>query len=159
MRIVAQKLSEAERVQRERWVEDIEIMGELHRRAATELEARLAAGEVDPVVLPHPRDFLWDRTIRAVRIVGPTDEEQHKAAMVLVRLCNPLVDVLNSDQFARADDVLRVRAIGELETLNSSLPPRLQQWPRPRFAQDYELFPEACVKKWVLDAGPPGEGS
>ena len=71
--------------------------------------------------------------------------------MVRVRLCLPFVDVLNSEHFTRADDPNRVWAIDELWALNSSLPPRLQQWPGPRFGQDYELFPEDCVKRWVLD--------
>jgi hypothetical protein len=159
LRIVTQKLGEAERLQRERWVQDIDIMGLLHRRARAELEMRREAGEIDPVVLPHPDDFVCDRETGAVRIVGPMDMEQHKAAMVLVRSCLPLVALLNSDRFTRADDTDRASAIDELGQLNSWLPPRLQQWPRPRFAHDYQLFPDACVMKWVLEAKAPSEGS
>ncbi len=151
MRIVAQKMGEVERLQRERWEQDIETMGLLHRRATAELETRLRAGEVDPIVLPHPDDFVVNTETGAVEIVGPTDLNQFKAAMVLLRLCLPLVAVLNSDRFSHADNAKRARAIDELWALNSALPPRLQQWPKPRFAQDYQLFPEACVKKWVLD--------
>jgi hypothetical protein len=159
MRIVAQKMGEAERLQRERWQHDIEIMGLLHRRATAELQGRLAAGEADPLVLPHPDDFVFNPETETVDIVGPTDLDQHKAAMALVRLCLPLRDVLNGNHFTRADDADRVRAIDELAALNSSLPPRLQQWPKPRFAQDYELFPDACVKEWVLEAKAPSERS
>lgn len=151
MRIVTQKMGEAERLQRERWERDIETTGCVHRRATAELQMRLAAGEANPVVLPHPDDFVCDRETGTVRIVGPTDMEQHQAAMVLVRLCLPLVAMLNSVRFARADDPDRAKIIDELRDMNSSLPPRLQQWPRSRYAEDYELFPEACVKKWVLD--------
>lgn len=84
MRIVAQKMGEAERLQRERWEQDIEATGLLHRRATAELQMRLAAGEANPVVVPHPDDFVCDRETGTVRIVGPTDMEQHQAAMVLV---------------------------------------------------------------------------
>lgn len=152
LRIVTQKLGEAERVLRERCEQDIETLGLLHRRAKIELEMRLAAGEIDPVVLPHPDDFVFNNKTGTVEILGPTDLDQHKAAMVLVRLCLPLVAVLNGNRFARADDAPRARAIEELAVLNSSLPPRLQRWPEPRFIEDYDLFPEPCLKKWNFDA-------
>jgi hypothetical protein len=159
MRVVAQKMSEAVRLRRERWIEDIDVTGLLHRRATAELQERLAAGEVDPVVLPHPDDFVFNRETGTVDIVGPTDLEQHKAAMVLVRSCLPLVAMLNSVRFARADDPDRARIIDELQDLNSSLPPRLQQWPTPQFPEDYSLFPEECVKRWVLDRTDVGDRS
>jgi hypothetical protein len=151
LRIVTQKLGEVERLLRERWEQDIERMGELHSRKTVELEARRAGGENDPVVLPHPDDIVFNHETGSVDIVGPADIEQHKAAMLLVRSCLPLVDVLDSDLFVRADDTLRAKVVKELAQLNSLLPPRLQQWPGPQFPEDYELFPEACVKKWVLD--------
>lgn len=150
MRLATQMLSAAERVKREQVLEELETLAIVQQRQSEEMDRRLAAGEVDPLVIPHPDDFVFNKETGMMELAGPIDVEQHKAAMLAVRLCHPIVAMLDSDQFSCADDSRRRAAIDQLAKLNSSLPPRLQQWPRPRFAEDYELFPPACVKSWIL---------
>lgn len=149
-RIVQAKLTEVERIDRERWFEGLDVSAKLWREARCKLQSQLDAGVIDPVVIPHPDDFIFNKVTQQLEMVGPMDEEQHTVAMLIVRCCERLVDFFDSGEFSEPAVPRRLELIQHLSDLNAQLPPRLKVWPKPRFPEDVDLFPLDFVKKWSI---------
>jgi hypothetical protein len=152
LRIAHQRFAESERILRDRWIQRVDVDVFLWQKAKAELEQKLAAGETEPVVIPHPDDFIFDKVTNSPRLVGPIDEEEYKAAMVIAKQCDTLTKVFESANFKEAEDPRRLRFIARLSELNEYLPLRLKRWPEPRFPEDYErLFPEEVVLARIIE--------
>lgn len=112
-----------EKDRREMQREMLQDAAKAQDKARSELESRVAAGEKDPVVIPHPDDFVCNPATGDISIVGPTTLSAHEAMLENIKLRQTFLEYANMQDLGPQARIFHLRKANQM---NQTLPPRLR---------------------------------
>ena len=107
---------------REMYREQVRDAAEVQAMAQRELDARLVAGEKNPVVTPHPDDIVFNPQTGEVDIVGPTTREEHHLMLARIEHRDRFLEFASEAPNKKAKNA----HLAQAAMLNDLIPPRLR---------------------------------